>query len=223
MGAVSSLTNVKFWKKHENSEMWQCGVEDKYWHFSGTSVLIYSTPQENHTLRYCSYKKVLSHYYLFAVTGSLIWHTKENHVPNVDLKSPANLCMKSVQTWLRQWWPLARTSSSWVWGRRNILITMSTMNLQDSQSTHTQQLWNEVMNFMQSNYTWDIRNSERLPTVGTHLLHTDTAYALNWPGLHSLGLCSHLNTCAKHKYNLLVWGWHGLEAYQTARQLTAKI
>jgi hypothetical protein len=31
---------------------------------------------------------VLIHYYLFAVTGSLIWHTKENHVPTVDLKPP---------------------------------------------------------------------------------------------------------------------------------------
>jgi hypothetical protein len=35
-----------------------------------------------------SYNKVLSHNYLFAVTGSLIWHNEENHVPNVDLKPP---------------------------------------------------------------------------------------------------------------------------------------
>jgi hypothetical protein len=48
-----------------------------------------STPQENHTtLKYCSYNKVLSHDYLFAVTESLIQHTEENHVPTVDLKPP---------------------------------------------------------------------------------------------------------------------------------------
>ena len=199
MGAESSSANVKYWKKHENSEMSQCSVEDKYWHFSGTSVLVNSTvPQENHkTLRYCIYKKVLSHYYLFAVTGSLIWHTKENHAPKVDLKSPANLCMKSVQTWLRQWWHSWQNIQQLGLRQKEYFITMWTMNLQDSQSTHTPQLWNEVMNFMQSNYNKDIQISERLPKVGTHLLHTDTAYALNWCGLYSLGLCSHLNTCAK--------------------------
>jgi hypothetical protein len=133
MEVVSCL---QIWSAERNMRIIRCDkcVEDKYWHFKGTSVLIYRTAsQENHTtLRYSSYNKVLSHYYLFAVTGSLIWHTEENHVPTVDLKPP----LLSVWNRLKCDWgnsdPLARTPSSWVWARKNILITLWTMNLQDS-------------------------------------------------------------------------------------------
>jgi hypothetical protein len=129
MGAGSCLANMKYWKKHENYEKWLCGVEDKCWHFRGTSVLIYCTAsQKNHTtLSYFCYNKVLSHNYWFAVKGPLIYHTEP---PLLSVWNPFKLDWGDSD-------PLARTSSSWVWGRRNILITLWTMNLQDRQSKRT--------------------------------------------------------------------------------------
>ena len=165
---------MKYWKKHENYEMWLCSVEDKYWHYRRTSVLTYSTAsQKNHTaLSYCSYNKVLSHYYFFAVTGSLIWHTKENHAPNVDLKPP----LLSIWNPFKRNWgnsdPLARTSCSWVWGRRNILITLWTMNLQDSQSKCTHSNFGIKWGISCSQNATETFKIQKDCPQGTRLFHT---------------------------------------------------
>jgi hypothetical protein len=131
---------------------------------------------------------VLSQYYLFAVTGSLIWHTKENHVPTVDLKTTLNF---SVWNWCKLDWvssdPLARTSGSWVWGRRNVLITMWTKNLHDGQSTHTHSSFGIKWISCNQNATETFKIQKDCPQ-GAHTFFTlwcSICFKLAWPS--SLG------------------------------------
>ena len=164
--------------------------------------------QKNHTmLSYFSYNKLLSHNSLFAMKGPINWHTEENRVPNVDLKPP----LLSEWNWFKRD-PLARASVSWVWGRRNILITLWTMNLQHSQSTRTQSSFGIEWGISCSqNATETFKTQKECPQGGAHLFHIDTAHALNWPGLHHLGLCSHVNFenfIAKGQSPIISWFMH---------------